>query len=83
MYSTAEGTKLTFQMFKMYTVHFHFEIQAYKNTVRTPHLQVRNYVLLQREHAFNKLLPHKGTAHLKRPVYYLQFLCRFYIKHIL
>lgn len=53
----------------MYTVHF--KAQPYKNTVCMPHLQVRYCVVLQREHAFNKLLPHKGTAHLKRPVYYL------------
>lgn len=30
--------------------------------------------LLQREHAFNKLLPHKGTAHVKQLIYYLQFV---------
>lgn len=59
-------------MFKMYIVHL--EIESYKNTVCMPHLQARYYVLLQREHAFNKLLPHKGTAHVKQPNYYLQFI---------
>lgn len=70
-YSTAEGT-IHFYMFKMYTVHL--EILSYKNTVCTPHLPVRYYASLQREHAFNKLLPHKGTAHVKQPIYYLQFV---------